>query len=278
MGVASFRERPPPASLTAGICCGDQAQVCHPLSGMLEARQVAEFGPHGHGHGDLHPTQALQGRDHRLQSPGFALLLPRLVQAVEACRGLITRADVCLDDDLWRGGGTDHFGEPLQMGRDPGGPAGRADIVAEQNGVEAALASRKLTRAWHRGAAYPSEVIMSMPGGKHSVGIWSRRRSSCHNLTSPRAHKSCCPRGDCRAQTNLGRHASVVDYPVIRQSLTRDRAHYAGNPAMLLITARSGHECGRLDLVQHLAQRSAFVELSLSGFSCCQSIWQQQAG
>jgi hypothetical protein len=45
------------------------------LAGILEARQVTEFGHEGHGAGELHSTQAFKGFDHWLPSPGFGLIL-----------------------------------------------------------------------------------------------------------------------------------------------------------------------------------------------------------
>jgi integrase len=47
MGIAGFGDRPLPAALTAGIFGGDQAEIFHQLSGIVEARQVAEFGHEG---------------------------------------------------------------------------------------------------------------------------------------------------------------------------------------------------------------------------------------
>jgi hypothetical protein len=57
-------------------------------------------------------------------------------QALEAVGLLSDRPDVFLKDDLWRWGGTDHFGEPPPMGWAPGGPACIPDILPEQEGVE----------------------------------------------------------------------------------------------------------------------------------------------
>ena len=57
---------------------------------------------------------------------------------------LMNRADVFLEDDLLRRGGTDHFGEPPQVGRAPGGSTCIADIMAKQKGVETELGGLKI--------------------------------------------------------------------------------------------------------------------------------------
>ena len=66
MCVAGFRDRTLPASLTTGILRGDQPQEFHELFGIIEACQVAEFSHRGDGHGELHPTQGLEGLDDRV--------------------------------------------------------------------------------------------------------------------------------------------------------------------------------------------------------------------
>ena len=66
MGVTGFGERPLPASLTAGVFRGDQAQVFHQLSGVIDAREVAECSHGGDGHGELDATQGLERFDDRM--------------------------------------------------------------------------------------------------------------------------------------------------------------------------------------------------------------------
>src|SRR5262245_12188782 len=64
------------------------------------------------------------------------MLVEFLLKPLEAFGMLLNRSDVFLKNNLLRGRGTDHFREPPQVGRAPIGPAGVADIVAEQKGFE----------------------------------------------------------------------------------------------------------------------------------------------
>jgi hypothetical protein len=164
MGVAGVGDRTLPAALTAGIFGGDQAQRFHHWSRVLKARQVAAFGQDGHGHGALHPTQALLGLDHWLPSPGVDLLAPCLLQVLEAYGVLSDRADVCLEDDRWRRGGTDDFGEPPQMRRTPSGVARSADIVPEHKGFETELGSLESTDGIFTSPAQISDGSVFHPG------------------------------------------------------------------------------------------------------------------
>jgi hypothetical protein len=56
MRVTGFGERTRPASLATGIFGRHETQERHQLSGRIEAREVAEFGQRGDGHGELHAT------------------------------------------------------------------------------------------------------------------------------------------------------------------------------------------------------------------------------
>jgi hypothetical protein len=139
MGVPGFGDRALPASLSTGVFGGDQAQIFYQWSGILDADQVTQFGYAGHGDRALNPTPGLERLDHRLQAPGFDLRLQLMLQSVEAFGVLVDRADVFLENDWLRWGGTDHFREPPQVGRPPGGPARIADILAQGQRFEAKL-------------------------------------------------------------------------------------------------------------------------------------------
>ena len=53
--------------------------------------------------------------------------------------GVGHRTDICLEHDVLRRGRADDLREPPEMGRAPIGPAGVADILAEQEGFETKL-------------------------------------------------------------------------------------------------------------------------------------------
>jgi hypothetical protein len=160
LGVAGCGERTLPAALTTGVCRGDQAQRVQPWSGLRDARPVAACGHDGASDGARHPPSALQGLDHGLPSPGFALLLPCVRQTREACGVLVDRADGFLADARWRRGGTDHGGEPAPMGRAPRGPARRAELVPAHTGIEPARGGLESPPGLVMGAgASPPRVI-----------------------------------------------------------------------------------------------------------------------
>ena len=53
MAVPRLGDGPLPTTLAAGVFRGGQAQVAHELSGVIEARQVAQFSHKSHGNRDL---------------------------------------------------------------------------------------------------------------------------------------------------------------------------------------------------------------------------------
>jgi hypothetical protein len=79
-----------------------------------------------------------------VQAPGVDLLVEFLFQTLEAFGVLVDRSHVFLEDDLLGGGGTDHLGEPSEMGRTPICLAGIADIFPEQEGFETELGILKI--------------------------------------------------------------------------------------------------------------------------------------
>ena len=122
MGVAGFGNRSLSALLTGGIFRGDQAQEFHQFSWGIKTGQVANFGHHGDGHGELHPTQGLQGLDHRMQTPGFDVLLEFLFETLEAFGVFSDGTDIFLKDDLLRRCGTDHLPRATAGGPGPNWP------------------------------------------------------------------------------------------------------------------------------------------------------------
>jgi hypothetical protein len=123
--------------LTRGICRGHQAQALHELSRMIDAGEVSEFSDHRDRHHALHAAQGLKGLDYRVQAPGVDLLVECLFETLEACGVRGDRSHLVLEDDVLRGGGTHHRGEPPEVGWAPRGPACIAHIGPAQEGFQA---------------------------------------------------------------------------------------------------------------------------------------------
>jgi hypothetical protein len=70
----------------------------------------------GHRAGELHPSQGLEGFDHGAQAPGLYLLVECLLKPWEAFGGLGDGSDVCLEDEVLRGGGPDDLSAPPEVG------------------------------------------------------------------------------------------------------------------------------------------------------------------
>jgi hypothetical protein len=87
-----------------------------------------------------------------------------LLQTLKGLRVFVARAPICLEHDVLRRGGTDHLREPAEMGRVPGGPAGVADIVPQQEGVEPACGGLEIAEGIF---ACPTEIPKGFvfPGG-----------------------------------------------------------------------------------------------------------------
>jgi hypothetical protein len=119
-----------------GIFRGREPESMHELAGGLEAREVAQFGHHGHCHRALDRAQGLQGLNGRRPAPGVHLLVERECETPQPCRLGRHGLDVFLKDDLLRQCGTHHLAAPSQVGGTPVGPPGRADIVPQSAGLE----------------------------------------------------------------------------------------------------------------------------------------------
>jgi hypothetical protein len=99
---------------------------------VIQAGEIAEFGNPGDGDGELDAAQDLSGVDDRIQAPRLHLVLEFLLEALEAFGDRVDRANIFLEDELLRGGGANHLGEPSERGRTPVGAARIAAIVSEQ--------------------------------------------------------------------------------------------------------------------------------------------------
>jgi hypothetical protein len=139
VGIPGFGHRPLLTPLPRGIFRRDSSQEFHACSWGIETGESANCRHHGDGHGAWHTAQGLEGLTHWGQTPRLPVILPFLCETLEAFGVFVHRADVCLQDDWLSRCGTDHLGEPPEMGRAPMSPAGGADIVSEQEGFEATL-------------------------------------------------------------------------------------------------------------------------------------------
>jgi hypothetical protein len=102
----------------------------------IATAESANLSHHGHGHGTLDAAQGLKRLAHRMQAPGFDAIVPYLLETLEACSVVTRRSDIFLKDDVLRWCRTDHCRVPSEVGRVPIGPAGRAEVLPEQEGCE----------------------------------------------------------------------------------------------------------------------------------------------
>ena len=71
--------------------------------------------------------------------------------------------DICLKDDLLRRGGADDVREPPEVGRTSVGPARRADVLAEHEGLETELGIFKVAdRIFARPGEIPDRFIVHL--------------------------------------------------------------------------------------------------------------------
>jgi hypothetical protein len=135
LGIPGLGHGPRPASLTAGVCRGDQPHAWHPWPRGLDARQVAACSHGGEGHGELDAPPGLERFDDRRYTPGLDLVVACWRTTPQACRVFIERPDVCWKDHVLRRGRPDPRSEPAPVGRTPGGLAPRAESMPPQTRV-----------------------------------------------------------------------------------------------------------------------------------------------
>ena len=109
------------------------------LSGVLEACQGAQLHPGRHGHRARGPVHGLASCDLWRSAPGFALLVACECKTSQPFRLCGDGLAVCLKDDLRRRCGTHHLAAPAPVGRPPGGPPRRADVVAQHKRLQPQL-------------------------------------------------------------------------------------------------------------------------------------------
>jgi hypothetical protein len=132
--------------------------------GIIEEAEVAEFGHHGDSHGELYVSQELKRVDYLAQAPRLDLFLEFLFETLEAFSVLVDGADTFLKDDVLSRGGTDDFWEPLEVGKAPGGPARRMDIMPEQEGVEPELGALEIADSNFKSATEIPNGFIFDPG------------------------------------------------------------------------------------------------------------------
>jgi hypothetical protein len=97
MGLASLGEAALTTALASGICRRGEAEITSEWAGVVKSDEVSQFGHKGHGDGELHPSQGLEGLDGGGQAPGRYLLLECLLKALEA----FGRKSLCLRATYW---------------------------------------------------------------------------------------------------------------------------------------------------------------------------------
>jgi hypothetical protein len=65
----------------------------------------------------------------RMETPGLDLLVECLLKTLTPLCVIIDGAPICLEDDWRRGGGTDDFRAPPEVGRAPGGASRITEVV-----------------------------------------------------------------------------------------------------------------------------------------------------
>jgi hypothetical protein len=113
-----------------GICRGRAAKIMPELSGVLEARQVAQVGPRRHRPSARDTAPGLEGLDDRLAAPGVPLLVECKCQTAQTFRLCSDGRAGFLKDQWRRWGWTAHLAAPAEVGRAPVGSPCLADIRA----------------------------------------------------------------------------------------------------------------------------------------------------
>jgi hypothetical protein len=105
----------------------------------MATRQGAAGGDPGASHGAGHPAEGVEGLAPRLQAPAFDLGVEGLCQALEPFGRCGHSPAIFLQDDVRRRSGPHDCGKPPSVSWAPMGVAGRAEVMAEEKGWEAAL-------------------------------------------------------------------------------------------------------------------------------------------
>jgi hypothetical protein len=180
MGMTRLGKTSLPPALATVVFRGGKAEITHEVSGVVKAGAVPELSRDGHGDGERHSPQGLEGLDQGALTPSLDMFVEGLLQALEAFAVLVDRPDVLLEDDLLRGRGTDDLGEPAQVSGAPGGPARISDILPQQKGVETELGGLEIAEGVLAGTTEVTDRVIldcgDIDGGKipraHQRGQW----------------------------------------------------------------------------------------------------------
>ena len=178
MTVAGLGDATLAALCATGVFGRCEAEVGHELPRVVEAGQVTEFGDDGDGGEELYTAQGLNAFDDGIETPLLRLFLEFGIEALEAVLLFGDSTDVFLEDDLLSGGIADDFAEPAQVGRVPVGFALVADILAQQEGLEAELGGFEVLEGVFPGAGEVTDGLIGKVGdidgrevaGAHQAG------------------------------------------------------------------------------------------------------------
>lgn len=105
VGVAGLGDASKAPMIAAGVLARVEAEEGEELAGIVEARDIAEFGGQGDGDGELDATESLEGFDEMSVFPGGGSIAEFGFDTLEALGAFGDSADIFLEDDLLSGSG-----------------------------------------------------------------------------------------------------------------------------------------------------------------------------
>src|SRR5262245_18029979 len=173
VGVADCGARALGAMVACGIFYGCQAAVTQQLAGLVDTCQVAQCGDAGNRDSERDAAQGLERVDAGTEAPGRHAGLEFLCEPSKTFALCGYSADVCLENDVLRGGGPDDLTAPAQGSWAPGRLPRRTDIMAQQKGFEPMLGRLELAQGICPSPAQVTEGFVSHLGdrdGRQSTG------------------------------------------------------------------------------------------------------------
>src|SRR5262245_3859188 len=139
VSVAGLGDAAETATLAGGVHAGDESEEAGELTGVVEARDVAELGGDGDGDGALDAAHGLEGADDRGETPALHLVAQLGLETQEARHLLVDGLEHLLVDDLLGGCRADDAREIAAVGVVPVGAAGVGETETEEEGLQAVL-------------------------------------------------------------------------------------------------------------------------------------------